>query len=100
MSTRPHSLTSHAKQRSEARRIGREGLRAATLFGDRFVQPDGAILHLVTKRACERLSLALGLTRAYIDDQLRGVYVVMTRSGALVTVGRRYSGHQGRIRRS
>ena len=93
-------MTHHAEQRTEQRRIGREGLRAATLFGDRFVQSDGTILHLVTQRSCSRLAQQLGLTAAYVDDRLRGVYVVMTRAGAVLTAGRRYSGRQGRIRTS
>ena len=100
MTTSPLYLTQHAIQRSEQRRISAEALRAATLFGDRFVQPDGTVIHLVTQRAAERISRVLALTPGYVHSVMRGVYIVMKRSGATVTVGRRFAGRKGRIRRS
>lgn len=98
--TQPLFMTHHARARVEQRRIGQAGLRAATLYGDRFVQFDGSVLHLVTRRAAQRLKDELGLRPGYVDDHYRGVYVVMSRSGAVVTAGRRWQGAGGRIRRS
>jgi hypothetical protein len=99
MNTASVRLTQHASQRLEQRRVGREGLRAALLFGDRFSQADGTVIHLVTRRAAALISTEFGLPAAYVDNKLRGVYLVMTRLGAVITVGRRYKGTAGRIRR-
>lgn len=93
-------LTRHALQRSQKRCIDQEALRAATLFGDRFVLDDGSVVHLVTRRAAARIVEVLGLRPAYVDDALRGTYVVIKRSGAVVTCGRRWAGQGGRMRRS
>ena len=100
MTTSPMYLTQHAMQRCEQRHISAEALRAATLFGDRFVQPDGTVVQLVTQRAALRIAKALGLSPGYVHSVMQGVYVVIRRSGATVTVGRRFAGAQGRIRRS
>jgi hypothetical protein len=100
MNTYPLHLTRHAEQRCMKRSITQEALRAATLYGDRFVQDDGCVLLLVTQRAAARLVHALGLAPGYVDSTLRGAYVVMRRSGAVVTCGRRWAGAAGRVRRS
>lgn len=100
MQTQPTFFTRHADQRSQKRGIDKEALRAATLFGDRFVLDDGSVVHLVTRRAAARIVDALGLRPGYVDDALRGTYVVIRRSGAVVTCGRRWAGRGGRMRRS
>lgn len=100
MSTNPIFFSQHSMQRAGERQIGKEALRAATLFGDRFVQDDGCIVHLVTRRAAARITTDLGLRSGYVHDTLYGVYVVMKRSGAVVTCGRRFAGKRGHIRRS
>jgi hypothetical protein len=91
-STGPAHMTAHASHRAQERKVGSEGLRAALLFGDRFVQSDGTVLHLVTRRACARLSRDLGLRPGYVHDALYRVYAVVARSGAIVTTGRRFEG--------
>lgn len=98
MTQQPLHLSRHAVARSTQRRISQEALRAATLFGDRFVQDDGTIVQIVTRRAAARIVNTLGLSPGYVHDQLQNVYVVLRRSGTVVTVGRRYAGQ--RIQRS
>lgn len=93
-------LTRHAVQRSQKRALNQEALRAATMFGDRFVLDDGTVMHIVTRRAAARIVEVLGLRAGYVDDALRGTYVVIKRSGAVVTCGRRWKGEGGRLRRS
>ena len=100
MNTYPLYLTRHAVQRSQKRSVDQEALRAATLFGDRFVLEDGAVMHLVTRAAAARIVRTLGLTPGYVDDAMRGTYVVIKRSGAVITCGRRWAGNAGRIRKS
>ena len=68
---------------------GQAALRAATLFGDRFEQPDGSILFLVTVRAGLRLERSLGLPAEQIWRDLQGTFVLATRSGKVLDSGRR-----------
>lgn len=93
-------FTRTAQTRAVAQRISQEGLRVATLLGDRFVQPDGTVMHLVTHRAVHRACELLGLRPAYAESALQGVFVIMSRSGRVMTMGRRWAGDAGRIRRS
>lgn len=100
MTTNPLAHTNHSKQRMQQRAISQQGLQAATLYGDRFVLPDGTVLQLVTRQAAARIVRELGLRPGFVDESLRGVYVVMARNGAMLTCGRRWAGRQGRIHRS
>ena len=92
MNTAPLHFSKHARKRVCQRQISQEALRAATLFGDRFVQEDGTIVQIVTRRAAERIVALLGLRPGYVHETMRNVYVVVKRSGAIVTAGRRYAG--------
>ena len=96
----PLAHTQHSNQRMHQRRIGQQGLQAATLHGDRFVLDDGCVLQLVTRHAAARIVRETGMRPGFVDDHLRGVYVVLSRDGAMLTCGRRWTGSQGRIRRS
>ena len=68
---------------------GQAALRAATLFGDRFGQPDGSILYLVTQRAALRLERLLGLPAEQIWRDMQGTFVLARRSGKVLDSGRR-----------
>lgn len=68
---------------------GQAALRAASLYGDRFEQPDGNILFLVTLRAAQRIQAMLGLPFEQIQSDLQGTYVLARKSGAVVDSGRR-----------
>jgi len=92
--------TQHSKQRMSQRGIDAQCLEAVTLYGDRFVLDDGTLIHLVTRKAADRLVRETGRSPAQVDDQLKGLYVVISRDGAIITCGRRWGGRQGRMRRS